>query len=161
QDAVAERVEIAADNRDLDPLVQRAGKERDSPTAGDSHRGEATRIDLGPRREVIYRPHHIPHPPGDHRLTEQQSGAPGRLARRSRSALPARSLVAPATKSKLLDGERSIAVFNDFNGKIIFVAALTFALLAFLCDADHIVNSPTMTRQTDDGRHRTGTILGK
>ena len=74
-DAVAEGVEIATDKGRFDASVEGGGELSAGAAAGDANTADAFAVKFGMLFDPIDSAHDIPYAPGDHGLTEQESGA--------------------------------------------------------------------------------------
>ena len=152
-DAVAEGVEVRADDGDLHALVHCRGEQRRRATTGRAERRDALRVHLGTRGEVVDRPHRVPRAPTSHRLAEQHCRARGGTAGLDlRAGAPSR-IVAPGAEGELLDRECRIAVLDALERVLLRVAHVPLgARIPVVVEAKDVGKTATVAGDTDDRR---------
>ena len=157
QDALAEGVEITADEGGADARLERRGEGGDRAAAGDAHAADASRVQLVARLDPVDRAHDVVGAPRHHGFAQQQGGPGGGPARGRTELLGLGSWITPAAEADLLDRNRRQAVLDALDGEVVLVAVFVGAVAALVVDADDIIDATSVTRQAD---HRTMRRLG-
>ena len=159
-DAVAKRIQVAADHRGPDARFERGGEQRRGATARDAHAADAARVQIRPGRDVVEHAHHVPHPPADHRFTEQQRTAGGGLAALLREAVTRVDRIAAAPERHRFNRHRRQTGLHHLDGEVVRVARLVGSIASLFVDADDVVDAAPVTGHADHGGRGRGRAVG-
>ena len=147
--------------RDAEARLERRREHRHRAASRDPHAADAARIELRAGRDVIDRPHHVPHAPAEHGLTDEQRAARRRLARARAEPLARRDGVAPAPEGHRFDRDRRHARLDDLEGEVVLIALLAGPIAALVVDADDVVDAAAVTGDADHGGGRGLRLVGQ